>query len=81
MSKSPLFKSSKRILILFVFMLALMLVVSSLSAASEPEVDSYIVIMDLKPLVAYEGDIQGMPATKPGKGGHVNPNSAHARIY
>ena len=41
----------------------------------------YIVMMVELPVVAYEGDIQGMEATKPGKGGKINPNSAHVRKY
>ena len=42
---------------------------------------SYIVVMAGDPIVAYEGDILGYPATKPGKGEKVNPNSAHVRKY
>jgi subtilisin family serine protease len=41
----------------------------------------YIVLMREDPLVAYEGDQSGLPATKPGKGGKVNPHSAHAKKY
>jgi hypothetical protein len=42
---------------------------------------SFIVLMDGSPLVAYEGDIKGMPATKPGEGEKVNPNSKAAKKY
>jgi subtilisin family serine protease len=43
--------------------------------------DSYVVVMAADPAIAYEGDIKGLPATKPGKGGKINPNSAHVRKY
>jgi subtilisin family serine protease len=43
--------------------------------------DSYVVLMAADPAIAYEGDVRGLPATKPGKGGKINPNSAHVRKY
>lgn len=76
-----MFKSSKRIVLLALFTITLVLIATSLNAASPTNGKSYIVIMENAPLIAYEGDIQGMPATKPGNGGHINPNSAHARKY
>jgi subtilisin family serine protease len=42
---------------------------------------SYIVLMDGAPLTAYEGDIKGLPATKPAEGKKLNPNSAAAKKY
>lgn len=39
----------------------------------------YIVRMADDPVVAYDGGVQGIPATKPGKGQKMNPNSAHVR--
>jgi subtilisin family serine protease len=42
---------------------------------------SYIVVMENLPLTAYEGDIQGLPATKPAKGKKFNPNSQAAKKY
>jgi subtilisin family serine protease len=42
---------------------------------------SYIVIMEQDPVIAYEGELRGLPATKPGKGEKINPNSAHVRKY
>ncbi len=45
------------------------------------EVDSYIVLMELDPVIAYEGDLKGYQATKPGNGAKVNPNSAHVKKY
>lgn len=41
----------------------------------------YIVQMKADPVIAYEGDIQGYQATKPGKGRKLNPNSSHVRKY
>ena len=49
------------------------------AAKADPQV--YIVIMDLMPAIAYEGDIEGFEPTKPGKGGKINPNSAHVQKY
>jgi subtilisin family serine protease len=37
--------------------------------------------MEDDPVVAYEGDLPGLPATKPGKGEKVNPNSAAVKKY
>ena len=45
------------------------------------EAQSYIVVMEGSPIVAYEGDIKDMPATKPAKGKKVNPNSVAAKKY
>ena len=45
------------------------------------EYDSYIVVMQLDPVIAYEGGIKNLKATKPGKGQKINPNSAHVRKY
>lgn len=41
----------------------------------------YVVILDDEPVVAYEGDVAGLPATKPDKGKKVNPNSAAVKKY
>ncbi len=41
----------------------------------------YIVIMEQDPIVAYEGGIKGLPATKPDEGDKINPNSAHVKKY
>jgi len=43
--------------------------------------DIYIVQMKGSPVIAYEGDIKGYKATKPGKGKKLNSNSAHVRKY
>ena len=42
---------------------------------------SYIVVMEAMPLVAYEGDLKGLPATRPAKGKKFNPNSQAAKKY
>jgi hypothetical protein len=41
----------------------------------------YIVQMADKPVVAYEGDIKGLKATKPEKDKKINPNSAAVKDY
>ncbi|HUF14388.1 MAG TPA: S8 family peptidase [Acidimicrobiia bacterium] len=41
----------------------------------------YVVIMDDDPVVAYEGDVPGLAATKPARGRKVNPNSAAVKNY
>jgi subtilisin family serine protease len=60
-----------------------LVLVSSLGAApaAQDDVASYIVVMELDPVVAYEGGMTGLPATKPKEGAKVNPNSAHVRKY
>lgn len=69
-------------------LLALLLTVSLLAiaapvAAQQPEADGdvYIVVMTADPAIAYDGSIAGLPATKPGKGGKINPNSAYVKQY
>jgi subtilisin family serine protease len=42
---------------------------------------TYIVQMLQSPIVAYEGDVAGLEATKPAKGAKVNPNSAAVKRY
>ena len=41
----------------------------------------YIVQMINDPVVAYEGDIPGLRATRPARGEKINPNSAHVVRY
>jgi subtilisin family serine protease len=41
----------------------------------------YVVIMEGDPVVAYDGDIPGLPATRPAPGEKVNPDSAAVRQY
>lgn len=42
---------------------------------------TYIVLLKGDPIIAYEGGEQGLPATKPGKGKKVNPNSNAFKKY
>jgi len=76
----------KRKLLLVGLFLILVFTVTMVASASnksanDAEVDSYIVVMELDPVVRYEGDVKGYQATKPGKGDKVNPNSAHVKKY
>ena len=41
----------------------------------------YVVILADDPVVAYEGDLPGLAATKPGRGAKVNPNSPAVLRY
>ncbi|MBE9479219.1 MAG: protease inhibitor I9 family protein, partial [Chloroflexi bacterium] len=50
-----------------------------LSAKGEPAV--YIVQLTDNPVIAYDGDISGLAATKPDRGDHINPNSAKVKKY
>lgn len=52
-----------------------------LDLAQQGEIKSYIVIMDLKPVVAYEGDLAGYAATKPARGSKLDLSSAHVQQY
>ena len=81
----------KRVMLNIFLILALVLAFSSTAFAQGdvPKVDKkplavpvaesenglYIVQMDDKPVVAYEGDIKGLKATKPKAGKKINPNS------
>jgi subtilisin family serine protease len=42
---------------------------------------TFIVRMVADPVVAYDGGVQGIPATRPGKGQKINPNSDNVRRY
>jgi subtilisin family serine protease len=71
---------------LFILILTLSITVSALgeapaAPAAQGSADSYIVLMANDPVIAYEGDIPGYQATKPGRGQKINPNSAHVRKY
>lgn len=41
----------------------------------------YLVRLEADPVVAYEGGVRGLPATKPAAGKKINPNSANVRRY
>ena len=77
----------KRILYALVALMILAGVTMPAASASErnyqtgDEPGSFVVLMDLDPVIAYEGEVQGYGPTKPGKGGKINPNSAHVKKY
>jgi len=50
-----------------------------LGAKGEPAV--YIVQLRDNPVIAYEGNISWLAATKPERGDHINPNSAKVKKY
>jgi subtilisin family serine protease len=52
---------------------------ATLGAKAEAQV--YIVQTAGDPVVAYEGGLSGLPATKPARGTKINPNSASVRNY
>jgi subtilisin family serine protease len=54
---------------------------AAMQSANQGQQKSYIVVMAQDPVIAYEGDIAGYAATKPGKGEKINPNSAQVRKY
>ena len=50
--------------------------------ASDPTVESlYVVQMNGQPVVAYDGSIAGLAATRPAKGQKINPNSKKVAKY
>lgn len=53
----------------------------ALRAANQGQYKSYVVLMVREPAIAYEGGIPGFPATKPGKGRKIDPDSAHVLNY
>jgi subtilisin family serine protease len=76
----------KTLAVLGILALLVSLVVAVPTSAQRPmagkgDTKSYIVLMAADPAIAYEGDIKGLPATKPGKDGKINPNSAHVKKY
>jgi subtilisin family serine protease len=74
--------SVKRVLVLLTALataLAIMVPVSAVEVSGDLE--PYVVILADDPVVAYEGDIAGLPATAPDQGRKINPNSAAVRKY
>jgi len=64
------------------FILVLMLAFTASVAAEGPsDKESYIVVMKGDPVIAYEGDVQGMAATKPAEGQKIDKNSAKVKEY
>ena len=67
--------------ILLILVISLSLTAAAFAKSPAAETEPYIVVMKQEPVIAYEGGEAGLPATKPGKGGKVNPNSAHVKKY
>lgn len=64
-----------------ILLLIILAVAIPASGAANDEMESYIVVMELDPVIAYDGGIKGYAATQPAEGKKVNPNSAHVRKY
>ena len=63
-------------------LLLIAVVVTAIPAVgAEAGTDSYIVRMEGAPLIAYEGNVEGLPATKPAGGAKINLSSAPAQQY
>lgn len=54
---------------------------AEVDAIKTAKVQTYIVQMLGAPVVAYEGDVKGIPATKPRPGKKIDPNSAKVTKY
>ena len=50
-------------------------------ALSAEGTQTYVVEMSDRPVVAYEGGVSGLPATKPAKGSKIDPNSSDVKKY
>jgi subtilisin family serine protease len=51
------------------------------SALGQEATKTYVVQMLADPVVAYEGGVAGLPATKPGKGNKIDRNSSNVQRY
>jgi subtilisin family serine protease len=80
MLNTPKNKRSRRFLIMALLLISTLLFAASLEAASN-NVSSYIIVMELDPLIAYDGSINGLEATQPAEGERVNVNNNSARQY
>jgi subtilisin family serine protease len=68
----------------FLVLAALSIVVFAVPAATSAgatETQTYIVQFLEKPVVAYDGGVAGLPATKPGKGRKVDPDASDVVRY
>ena len=65
----------------FAVLAALLLTVSAAGAPGSSERKSYIVVMSGDPLLAYDGDVAGIPATAPAAGKKVDTTTAAAQKY
>jgi subtilisin family serine protease len=73
----------KKLTILLVLAMIVAMVIPTSLAAKAPEAgkDVYIVVMTGDPAIAYEGCVEGLPATKPETGKKLNANSALVKDY
>lgn len=73
----------KKLTILVVLVMVVAMVIPTSLAAKAPDAskDVYIVVMAADPAIAYEGGVEGLPATKPASGNKMNPNSALVKKY
>ena len=81
-------KKSNTYRIMLIVGLLLVLAISAAAIGATPaaksssgDVKSYVVIMEGMPLVAYEGGVDNIQATKPGKGNQLDVNSKNAKKY
>lgn len=70
----------RRLTVLAILVLLCTVFAASTGAAND-QPQSYIVVMEGEPAIAYEGDVLGLPATKPNRGEKINPNNADVRRY
>jgi subtilisin family serine protease len=66
---------------LVVALCAVAVAATGATATAAESTQSYIVLMDLEPAVAYDGGVQGIPPTKPGKGKKINPRNDNVKRY
>lgn len=71
----------KKLALVLMLVLAVLMVVAAPAQAATADKDVYIVIMAADPVIAYEGEVSGLPATKPETGKKINPNSALVKKY
>jgi len=82
----------KQIVVLLMLIVVLLVALPASSQEAELQVPAevvsakidssvYIVQMSDDPVVAYEGDLRGLPATKPERGQKIDPNSNAVRRY
>ncbi len=85
MSRSARRRAGAGLAAVFVAGAAVAVVATAPSALGEVTASAskelYIVATVGKPIAAYDGGVAGIPATKPGKGEKVKPNSGNAKKY
>jgi hypothetical protein len=65
----------------FAVLAMLLLAVSASGAPGGATAKTYLVQMALDPVVAYDGGVAGLAATKPAKGEKIDPSSAAVKRY